>query len=819
MRLTRRLRIFGLAGSALMLVLLGYGAWRWHQLQQSLPPLDGNHRLPGLSSEATLARDSLGTVSVRAASADDAARTLGFAHGQDRFFQMDLLRRRAAGELSALIGRAGLDTDRSTRVHRFRERAGVVLGRESPERRARLAAYAEGVNAGLASLDRPPWEYLALDLEPEPWTPTDSVLVIYAMTFDLQDSTGRYERTLGTLRDQLGQRAVDFFNPLVGPADGALDGTEAALPPPPDVRTLDLRRQADTPALSAADRSREFPPGTVRLPPSARGPANDFPRQGSNAFVTAARHPGRSALLAGDPHLDLRVPNTWYRARLEWTEPDGTSVRVTGATLPGMPAIVIGTNGRLAWTFTSSYADTGDLVALDLNQTAPEIFYHRGRDMLEFERRVDTLLVQDGDPVTVESVWTVWGPVIGRTARGKQLVYKWTMHDPAAVNLAVFDLATASSVDEGIAIAHRSGIPPQSMLLADADGRAAWTIVGRLPRRFGFDGRLPVSWTFGDRGWDGFLPPDEIPVVRAEPGAALWSANQRPLGGDALARLGDGGYFEGDRAGQIRDRLGALDGEAPAPAGPTDFLAVQLDVRGRWLDRWRNLLLATLDDQAVEANERRATMRRLVQEGRELSANIDAVDYRLVREWHDRLKTLTLDPIFASCVKADPGFTAAALRTEEALWSLHREEPQHLLAPNYESWRELRLAAADAVLRGLDERGVEPAEATWGERNRAAIRHPLSAALPFGLGRWVNLPPQPLPGDHHLPRVQRPAFGASLRLVVAPGREDEGILHLPGGQSSHPLSPYYRAGHAAWARGEAIPLLPGAAEHTLTLRP
>lgn len=791
---TRRLRIVGLVGCGLALLLLGTFAWGWRQLEGSLPPLDGTRPLPGLSARATLDRDALGAVHVRAATAADAARALGFAHGQDRFFQMDLLRRRGAGELAALIGPAAIDVDRSARVHRFRALAGEVIAREPERRRALLDAYAEGVNAGVASLPGRPWEYRLLRAEPEPWTPVDSALVLYAMAFDLQFSAGEYDETLLTLRDKLGLSAVEFFNPPIGPADGALDGSAAPLPPPPSPAVLDLRGTPEQ-ATAAPDHP-------------------ERPHYGSNAFAL----PGSSgaAMLASDPHLSLRIPNVWYRARLEWTTAAGP-VQVAGVTLPGVPGVVIGSNGRLAWGLTNSCADTSDLVALDLNQVAPEIFYHRGREMLEFERRTDTIAVKGEDPVTVESVWTVWGPIVARDERGKQLAFKWTLHDPAAANFGLLDLATAGSVEDGIAVAHQCGIPPQNIVLADRTGAVAWTIAGRLPKRFGFDGRFPVSWTYGDRGWDGLLAPEELPVWRPQPGGVVWSANQRHLGGEAFARLGDGGYFEGDRALQVRDDLQLL-AERAQPANPADLLAIQLDARGRWLERWRELLVRTLDRDGAETDERRAEFRRRVTEG-ELEARPDSVAYRLVRDWHDRLRVMTLGPIFASCARQNPRFNYGLLRTEEALWALHEQEPPHLLAPEYESWAALRSAAVDAVRAHLDEAGLELEEATWGQRNPARIRHPFSAILPLGLGDWLNMPPEPLAGDQHVPRVVRSSYGASMRLVVAPGRENEGILHLPAGQSGHPLSPFYRAGHAAWVRGEPLPLLPGDAQHSLVLEP
>ncbi|HEX2099675.1 MAG TPA: penicillin acylase family protein, partial [Candidatus Synoicihabitans sp.] len=464
--------------------------------------------------------------------------------------------------------------------------------------------------------------------------------------------------------------------------------------------------------------------------------------------------------------------------------------------------------------------DTGDLLVLDLNQVAPDIYYHRGRDLLEFEQRRDTIVVKGEEPVTVKSTWTIWGPIVNRTDRGKQLVHHWTMHDPAAANLELLELAEAGTVEEGLAIAHRCGIPPQNIVLADHTGAIAWTIAGRLPRRFGYDGRFPVSWTYGDRGWDGYLSPAETPVWRGgDLGGAIWSANQRHVGGELYSRLGDNAYYEGDRAAQIQANLARLGTTEATKAQPADLLAIQLDTRGRWLDRWRHLVLAALDEAAVAGHDARAEFRRLVAEDGDLRAEPGSVNYRLVRQWHDELLDLTLAPIFARCVAADPHFDFRLLRTEEAVWALHEMQPMHLLAAQHASWRELRLAAVDAVIHNLRERNVALSEATWGARNRAKIRHPFSSLLPIGLGSMLDLPDDPLPGDQHLPRVQRPSFGASLRFVVAPGRESEGIMHLPGGQSGHPLSPYYRAGHRAWVEGRPLPLLPGEPVHTLEFQP
>ena len=200
-------------------------------------------------------------------------------------------------------------------------------------------------------------------------------------------------------------------------------------------------------------------------------------------------------------------------------------------------------------------------------------------------------------------------------------------------------------------------------------------------------------------------------------------------------------------------------------------------------------------------------------------ASVDSVSYRLVRAFRTKVVELALTPIFAPCTEAYDRFNWRDFHYDAALWAMLREKPPHLLDPRFASWDALLVAAADGVVSDLDQQGVPLASATWGRRNTARILHPLARALPAWLTSWLNMPADQLPGDTGLPRSQTPGHGASERLVVSPGREAEGIFHMPGGQSGHPLSPFYRAGHAAWVRGEPTPLLPGETKFTLVLAP
>ncbi|MBS0630576.1 MAG: penicillin acylase family protein [Verrucomicrobia bacterium] len=801
-------RIAAITVAVVALLAAAFGAWFYYQMRASLPQLDGTASLPGASAPVTVTRDALGVPTLRAANRADLARALGFLHAQDRFFQMDLLRRRASGELAELFGKPALGIDKETRVHGFRALAHQVFERCTPVEKNLLESYAAGANAGLAALGKKPFEYIALRTEPAPWRAEDSILVIYAMTLDLQDAGNGHERSLTALRDELGDRAIAFFAPLVTPGDAALDGSTAPLPPMPTEREIDLRPAAKSASATPA----------VFAPLAQFAPlAPDF-LPGSNSFAVSGAHTASgAALLANDPHLGLSVPNIWYRAVMEWSDP--APHRTVGVTLPGLPFLVIGSNGHIAWGLTVSYADTADLVTIATNRIDPSLYKIPGHDeLIAIEKRTDTIRVKGSDPVTVESSWTAWGPIIAQTAKGLPIANHWVAYDPAATNLNFIQLETAATASEAVAIAHRSGMPAHNFVVADSAGQIAWTIAGTLPKRVGFDGRLPVSWMYGDRRWDGFLPPDEYPTVTTPADGRIWTANNRILGGSALGLLGDFGYAAPSRAAQLRDDLGQLLTNPTAKVAPRDFADIQLDDRAVFLGSWQKILLDALTPAATAEKPARAELARLVAhwEGR---ASTDSVSYRLVRAFRTRVSELALTPIFASCVEAYPEFNWRGFQYEPALRELLRAKPAHLLNPSYPSWDALLLAAADDVIADLKQQGVPLAAATWGSRNVAHIDHPLGRLLPRWLGGWLNMPADPLAGDVNMPRIQSPTFGASMRLVVAPGHEADGLFQMPGGESGHPLSPFYRAGHEAWVHGQPGPLLPGKTEHTLTLTP
>ncbi len=819
----KRLRLLASVVSILVVVAIGTAAWFYSRVRASLPELEGTEKLPGLSAKVTIERDALGVPTVRGENRVDVARALGFLHGQDRFFQMDVLRRVSAGELAALFGQRGVVLDRARRIHDFRTRARLTVAALPAADRVLIDAYTAGVNAGLSSLGARPFEYLVLRDSPLPWLAEDSFLVAYSMAIDLQDPTARYEKTLMTLRDVLGYDGLAFFAPLVGPNDAALDGSIAPLPAVPGPKMLDLRQKT-------ARTTRRLPGG---YPPGALSGEKADLTPGSNAFALSGGHTATGAgLLANDMHLDHGMPNIWYRAVLTWNDSASAGAatasngvrRIAGVTLPGLPLIVAGSNGRVAWGLTASLADLADLVIVESSGGLSNYYAVPGDKAEKFENRTEAIRVKGSADVTLEYQRTIWGPVVGKDDRGRPLALRWVMHEPGAIDLGFRAMEDATDVAGGLASAQSAGMPTINVLVADAAGSIGWTIGGRLPKRVGYDGRLPVSWAYGDRKWDGLLPPADVPkVVQAKtPGdtvaagataGRLWSANHRQVGGDDLAKIGDGGYSRPARASQIRDGLKPLE-----QATPADLLKVQLDDRALFLTPWHELLMQTLSPEVVAGKSARAGLRTFAEkwEGR---ASVDSISYPIAKQFRLAVRARIFQPIFAACLEASPEFDGSRVATEAASWAILQAKPLHLLDPQFATWDELLVAAADDTIAFLDKQAITMPQATWGRRNRAEIRHVFSYSMPDWVTGWLRMPADPLPGDVDMPRVQAPRHGASERFVVTPGREEEGIFHMPGGQSGHPLSPYFSAGHSAWVKGEPTPFLPGKTEHTLLLVP
>lgn len=789
MRWLRRI----LAAVVVLVVVAALSAW--FALRGSLPQLDGDITHATLTAPTNIERDALGTVTISAQNRDDVNFALGYVHAQERFFEMDLMRRSAAGELAAMFGPVAVPVDRKARVHRMRSRAEATIALASDEERRTIERYRDGVNAGLKALRVRPFGYLLTRTAPEAWRSEDTLLVVDSMYFALNDASNARELGFSRMHSALPESARHFLSASGGKWDAPLSGPAMRWPDPPSEQELDLRKL--DPALL---RGTEPPSGIV---------------PGSNSFAVSGALTDGPAIVANDMHLDLRVPALWFRARLIYPNPRRTEqmVDVSGASLPGTPAIVAGSNRQIAWGFTNSYGDFTDWVRV-IPDAADASRYRTADGSEALVVNTETIAVKGADPVQLEVRETRWGPILAEDVDGVPLALAWTAHREGAVNLELMALEQAETVDEGVAIAQRAGMPTQNFLVADRFGHIAWTIAGRIPLRSGnFDPRLPADWSQPETGWNGWLAAENYPLITNPPWQRLWTANARLVDeGAQLAMFGDGGYDLGARQKQIRDGLDAREHFTPA-----DMLAIQLDDRALFLEPWHKQLVATLEHAPTDASH--GDLRNALSDW-DGHASTKSVAYRIVRAWRNEVMANVLDGFAAAVRERYPDFDLPKLsQTEHAVWELITKRPPHLLPPGQTDWESLLLSAADRVNERMLRQPGTLADRTWGARNTARIRHPLSRALPSFIATHLDMPADQLAGDSNMPRVQAPAFGASERFAVAPGREEDGYFELPGGQSGHPLSPFYGAGHADWVEGRATPFLPGNTQHRLVLKP
>jgi penicillin amidase len=660
-----------------------------------------------------------------------------------------------------------------------------------------MTAYAAGVNAGLNSLGSRPWEYWLLRVAPAPWTAEDSVLVIDAMFFDLHDTTNARELGFAKIRSALPESVYKFISASGGPWDAPLLGPAMgypALPPPADID------------LSKVD------PKLLHVPADKA----EKPVPGSNSFaINGALTTTQSALVANDMHLNLRVPNIWFRARLMYPNlrRAGETIDLIGVTLPGVPTLVAGSNRHVAWAFTNSYGDWMDWVRVDLDASDKRTYKNKS-GMHPLVITHETIKVHGGADETIDVRDTEWGPILAEDTDGTSLALAWTALLPGALNLELAKLDVAETVDEAIATANTAGIAPQNFVVGDHAGNIGWTIAGKIPRREGgYDPLLPSDWSQAGVGWNGWLTPQEYPHLPNPPGQRLWTANARTLDFESVdfRNLGDGGFDLGARTRQIRDDLKAKD-----HFSPDDALAIQLDDRALFMRNWHELLVKTLVNAGDEPAL--ADMKKYAADWNE-RADPASVGYRLARTFRTEVTDTILDG-FAAAVRAKyADFKMPHLGQAEVLVdAILAQRPANLLPPGYSTWDDLLQKCAERVAKKLGDMPGGIAARTWGETNTAKIKHPLSGALP-GLDRLLDMPADKLAGDSNMPHVSASGFGASERFAVEPGHEEYGYFHMPAGQSDNPLSPFYGAGHADWVKGRATPFLPGEAKYTLTLRP
>ncbi|WP_442497868.1 penicillin acylase family protein [Methylobacter sp. sgz302048] len=777
------------------LSMLGLGAG-FLFLERSLPPQDGEFRVQGLSAPVTVVSDSHGIPVIKAGDRADALRALGYVTARDRLFQMDLMRRKNAGRLAELFGQIAVNNDIRARTYGFSRVAKAVVAKLPQAHRRYLEAYADGVNSYIDNARALPFEFTALDYRPERWKPEDSLLVALGMFDNLTSGSEKEERMLTVMEKSLPADVVSFLTPDTDRFTDSLYGDAEPYRParPIPVASLETALARHAPAalkLTEAVQLRDMVAG-------------------SNAWAVsgAKTHDGR-AILANDMHLGISVPNTWYRAEMDYG-----SGRTAGVTLPGMPVFIAGGNDRLAWGGTNLTGDFLDLVSLEINPQNPDQ-YRVGDKWRPFEQISETIRIKDAAPLQVTVRRSIWGPVAQEPLLGKPVAVHWSALDDTVVNLGLLDLDQAETLEQAMAVVNHTGGPQLNFLLADNHGRIGWTVMGQIPKRVGFDGSASRSWADGKVGWDGYVDERQLPREIDPTAGILVSANDRRLG-KAYPYVIGRQFASGYRAYRITQRLK----EMPA-INEGGMFGLQLDTGNEFYGFYQQLALDVLSPKTIERQpelrELRDTLR--AWNGR---ADTDSLGFALLERFRRQLAISVFSPFLEASRSMDKNFNYAWSYIDTPLQAMLTEKvPQLLPDPaNYHNWDDFILGQLKRCAQQLktDYPDTALSELTWGQVNKARIGHPFSTAMPL-LGVLLDMPADALAGCANCVRAVGPAFGASERLVVSPAHLDEGIMHMPGGQSGHPLSSYYRDQHRHWVNGLPLALLAGKAEHRLTLKP
>jgi penicillin amidase len=769
-----RLRLLVAAAAGLVLVAC---ALAYAVLAAALPRRSGQAVLAGLTAPVAVSLDARAIPTVRAATFLDALRAQGYLHAQERFFQMDLLRRSSAGELAELVGELALERDVAQRRFRHRALARKLLDTLPIEQLDWLAAYTDGVNAGLADLGARPPEYWLLRQEPRPWLVEDSLLVVLAF-YTMLSNNEAYELPQGVMHAVLHPSVYEFLTPSTSRFDRPVlggtpnDPTAGYVPAPipgPDV--VDLRA-----------RQRPRRDGAPRVEPPLIGGA-------SNSWaVDATRAAHGRAMVANDPHLGLRVPNVFYRIELEW--PDRA---VRGVSIAGAPGVLIGATDDIAWGATVSNADQSDWVVVEVDPADPGR-YLTPDGYEPFATEVAEIAVAGGRTVRVETRATRWGPVVTEDWLGRPLALHATWLEPRGVDLSILRLVEATDVASASGILSRWAGPSLNWVLADRAGEVAWVVNGPLPRRVGFDGSRPESLADGSRSWQGRqLPPGAI----GGRDGVLFTANSRTLPRERAAVVSRMWMrpLRAKRIEELLDEERTFDEQA--------FLAMQLDTRAEGYEQIREAILAAVGEDEREPLLKRARELALAWNG---TADADQAAFRMLHAYYRALLARTLEPLLAPAIEADPDFVYRWPLADEPLRRLLDERPAHLLTSEYASWPEfLRDVLLETVER-LERTGRM--DAAWGETNVLDVAHPLAGAL-GPLGGMLRFPREPVPGSMISLRVAAPDYGAVIRMAVAPGAPENGVLQLAGGQSGHFLSPHFGDQLPDWLDGTPTPFLAG----------
>ena len=790
-----------LTAALIVLAVLGVGMV-YYLAARSLPNYDARVRVPVISAPVEIVRDNANVPHIFGETDTDVFHGLGFAHAQDRLWQMMILRRTAQGRLSELFGTTTVDIDSFIRRLDIYRLSVQSVEAQDPATRAALEAYASGVNARLdqinaEALGRGAPEMFLFNTPLAPWRPADSIAVAKLMGLQL---SGHLSEEVLRARMSLAlddpDRLADILPDVPGEGIASLPEYASLVP---GVKTDYAAAEAEPHPLS---------------PFRPRGFAG-----ASNAWAAAtARSASGGTLLANDPHLGFSAPAIWYLARMELQ-----SGGVIGGTIPGMPAVLTGRSDRLGWGLTTAYVDDQDVFIEELNPENPSQ-YRTPTGWKEFESRDSILQIADEDPVTLTLRWTDNGPVLPGSVRNLRTVTPpghvaalgWTVLSPRDTSLtAAMGIMKSQTVAEAITAGESYIAPAQNITLVDR-GSIAMKTIGAVPKRDAnhqSQGRLPsLGWRSENR-WQGRMPYASNPGFVSPVGGILGNTNNktvdRPFPNHISFVWGDTQRVQRWRRLMQAREVHTRDSFIEAQLDTVSFTArslLPLIGAELWFtgeaapdgtpERQRQRALALLAEWNGEMNEHWPE---------------PLIYAAWLRKLQDRLIRDELGPMADTLTHVEPLFIERVFRNVDGagIWCDVRQSAPVETCPDM-----ARLALDDALLEINETYGSQLESLRWGDAHQATHDHQVLGEVPI-LRYFVNIRQSTSGGDNTLLRGLTKGsgsdpfhnvHGAGYRGVYDFADPNSSVFIISTGQSGHFLSRHYDDMAQLWRRGEYIPM-------------
>jgi len=772
----RILKRFLLALALLLLVLVVGGAsWLYWRTHACLPQLDGVLQVPGLAARVEVLRDARGVPHLRAQSLEDLLFAQGYVTAQDRLWQMDLSRRLAEGELSEIFGERTLRFDIENRTLGFRQACERAVAELDTDTRKLLAAYARGVNAFIsAHRDRFPVEFLLLRYQPRPWREADSFAVA-ANIAQLLGTSWPDDLMRERIRAKLGEElSSDLF-----PDRSALDQPVAELPTAPAA-------SPPKPQVSSTPDFADLDPVLAAVTSVGSSSARSL---GSNNWVLAGSYTqSGKPLLANDPHLGHSIPSVWYMIHLK-----APGLDATGVSFPGMPAVILGHNERIAWGATNTGPDVQDLYVESFNFRDSNKYLHNA-EWVEAAIRNEVIKVRGKRDYHFTVKLTRHGPVISHDG-DRDLALRWTALEPRALHFPFLRINRAKNWEEFVAALRDFSGPQQNFIFADVDGNIGFYAAGWVPIRKQGNGSVPVPGSTDDYDWTGYIPFEGLPHAYNPSEGIIATANGRVVP-DGYPYLITSKWEAPYRTVRIYQLL-----RAGSAFTVPDMLRIQMDIHSlddEWLAKQ---LVSASFHHAPQSDDARFALSLLVHWDGE--ARTDSAP-TLVCE-------VTRRALLERLLKPKLGANLAGYS-----WPMSTTFLENVLTNQWTRWLPPGDASfGETLVKSLEE-GVKRIPKLvgshsdrmwqWGETIPLTFQHPLSGGFPL-LRRLLDVGPFPQAGTETTVRLATSNLGPSMRMVVDFSNFDSSVQNITLGESGQVFSPYYRDQFDAWYNGRSFPML------------